>query len=207
MRCERSSTGSKPRPAASIWSNYESACPSYTSVQQAAKRQFVERALREVHPSRVLDVGSNSGEFSLMAAAAGASVVSIDSDPEMVAAAVARRQRRRRRYSAAGGGFCPAHASRRLARQGTRGFPRKGRRLLRLRPDAGRDPSLDGDRPDSPGLKSSMPSPLSQLVGWSWNTSDPRTLCSAIWLGAAMRYTGDMAAPFSKSARGVLSRS
>jgi SAM-dependent methyltransferase len=75
-----------PRPAASLWSSYEAACPSYSDGQQAAKRQFVERTVREIKPSRVLDVGSNNGEYSLMAAAAGAEVVSIDSDPETVAA-------------------------------------------------------------------------------------------------------------------------
>jgi SAM-dependent methyltransferase len=76
----------EPRPVASTWSSYEAACPSYSPEQQAAKRQFAERVLREINPSRVLDVGSNTGEFSLMAAAAGASVVAIDSDPETVAA-------------------------------------------------------------------------------------------------------------------------
>jgi len=75
-----------PRPVASAWSNYEAACPSYSTEQQTAKRDFVERALRQINPSRVLDAGSNTGEFSLMAAAAGASVVSIDRDPESVGA-------------------------------------------------------------------------------------------------------------------------
>ncbi len=75
-----------PRPAASTWSNYEAACPSYSQEQHDAKRRFVESSLRGINPSRVLDVGCNNGEFSFMAAAAGASVVSIDSDPETVAA-------------------------------------------------------------------------------------------------------------------------
>jgi len=75
-----------PRPGSSAWSNYEAACPSYTKEQQDAKRRFVEQAIQEIRPSRVLDVGANNGEFSLMAAAARASVVSIDSDPETIAA-------------------------------------------------------------------------------------------------------------------------
>jgi SAM-dependent methyltransferase len=89
-----------PRPAASVWSGYEAACPSYSNEQQAAKRQFVERTVREIKPSRVLDVGSNNGEYSLMAAAAGAEVVSIDSDPETVAALW-------RAANAAGAGILP----------------------------------------------------------------------------------------------------
>ncbi len=76
----------KPRAVPSAWSNYEAACPSYSPEQQAVKREFVERALAEIKPLRVLDIGSNTGEFSFMAAAAGASVVSIDSDPETVSA-------------------------------------------------------------------------------------------------------------------------
>ena len=78
--------GLEPGAAKSAWTNYEAACPSYTNEQQAAKRQWLERTLAEIKPSRVLDAGSNTGEFSLMAASAGASVVSIDSDPNSVAA-------------------------------------------------------------------------------------------------------------------------
>jgi SAM-dependent methyltransferase len=76
----------KPGAVTTAWSNYETACPSYSPEQQATKRQFVEHALARIKPSRVLDVGSNTGEFSFIAAATGASVVSIDSDPETVAA-------------------------------------------------------------------------------------------------------------------------
>jgi len=76
----------QPSVTASAWSGYQTDCPSYTAEQHTAKREFVQRMLGEIKPSRVLDVGSNTGEFSLMAAAAGASVVSIDTDPESVAA-------------------------------------------------------------------------------------------------------------------------
>lgn len=75
-----------PRPQASTWSNYEAACPSYSKEQHDAKRRFVEGTLREIGPSRVLDVGANNGEFSLIAADCGASVVAIDSDPETIGA-------------------------------------------------------------------------------------------------------------------------
>jgi SAM-dependent methyltransferase len=68
-----------PRPVA------RNAAPG-SNEQQSATRQFLERTLREIKPSRVLDIGSNTGEFSLMAAAAGASVVSIDRNPETVTA-------------------------------------------------------------------------------------------------------------------------
>lgn len=74
-----------PPAGTSTWSNYEAACPSYTKEQHTAKRQFVEQALEEIRPSHVLDIGANNGEFSLLAAGSGASVVAIDSDAETVA--------------------------------------------------------------------------------------------------------------------------
>jgi hypothetical protein len=45
-------------------------------------RKFLEGALREMNPVRVLDAASNTGEFSHMAATAGAFVVAIDRNPE-----------------------------------------------------------------------------------------------------------------------------
>ena len=72
--------------ASSPWLDYESARPSYSAEQHAAKRQFVAEALGTMSPRRLLDVGANAGEYSLMAARAGASVVAIDSDPAPVGA-------------------------------------------------------------------------------------------------------------------------
>ncbi len=74
------------QPAAaksSTWSGYADA-NSYSSQAAAAKASFVERALAEFRPARVLDVGANTGRFSELAAAQGASVVAIDSDPVVV---------------------------------------------------------------------------------------------------------------------------
>jgi SAM-dependent methyltransferase len=50
----------------------------------SAKSDFVDRAIKEFHPGRVLDVGCNTGHFSRMAAESGASVVAIDYDPVVV---------------------------------------------------------------------------------------------------------------------------
>jgi predicted RNA methylase len=55
-----------------------------TPEQVAVKRGFVEQALGEARPVRLLDVRSGSGEFSLLAAANGASVVAIDPNPANV---------------------------------------------------------------------------------------------------------------------------
>lgn len=70
-----------PQAGSSPWLNYENARPSYSAEQHAAKRRFVAEALDAMSPRRLLDVGANAGEYSLMAAQAGASVVAIDSDP------------------------------------------------------------------------------------------------------------------------------
>jgi SAM-dependent methyltransferase len=53
---------------------------SYAGASFAMKEGFVEAALVEFHPKRVLDIGANTGHFSLLAARHGASVVAIDSD-------------------------------------------------------------------------------------------------------------------------------
>jgi SAM-dependent methyltransferase len=45
------------------------------------KHRFVEAALAEFAPKDVLDVGSDTGHFSRMAAKSGASVVAVDYDP------------------------------------------------------------------------------------------------------------------------------
>ena len=62
----------------------------YSDADFAGKERFVQAALEQVRPARVLDVGCNTGHFSALAARAGASVVALDGD-----AAVAGRVWRR----------------------------------------------------------------------------------------------------------------
>ncbi|HWC76858.1 MAG TPA: class I SAM-dependent methyltransferase, partial [Blastocatellia bacterium] len=64
----------------SAWSDYMTSNNNYTSEHFEAKQAFVESALQEVRPRRVLDVGCNTGHFSRIAARSGASVVAIDYD-------------------------------------------------------------------------------------------------------------------------------
>ncbi|HWT03631.1 MAG TPA: methyltransferase domain-containing protein [Pyrinomonadaceae bacterium] len=80
------------RPAgarASAWSDYMEQ-NRYTEDYLPLKEQFVQKALDEAKPRRVLDVGCNTGHFSELAARAGASVVSIDYDPVVVGKTWAR---------------------------------------------------------------------------------------------------------------------
>jgi 2-polyprenyl-3-methyl-5-hydroxy-6-metoxy-1,4-benzoquinol methylase len=65
----------------STWSEYMAADNNYSGERFAAKQAFVEAALKEFQPRRILDVGANTGHFSALAARAGASVVAVDSDP------------------------------------------------------------------------------------------------------------------------------
>jgi SAM-dependent methyltransferase len=62
------------------WSNYEDSLQHYTSEEHDAKSNFVRMSLLRAGSGRVLDIGSNAGEYSLMAAYQGNSVVSADFD-------------------------------------------------------------------------------------------------------------------------------
>lgn len=70
----------KPSARASRWSNYADTAAHYKSQEQTAKQDFVRRALAEIKPVHVLDVGANTGIYSRIAASCGADVVAWDSD-------------------------------------------------------------------------------------------------------------------------------
>jgi SAM-dependent methyltransferase len=69
-----------PKSAASEWSDYTSTLKHYTADESAEKLAFVREVLAETRPSRVLDIGANTGEFSALAASSGASVVALERD-------------------------------------------------------------------------------------------------------------------------------
>src|SRR5262249_53251253 len=74
----------EPRAVTSTWSGYMEMSDSYNSDQFALKEQFVRQCLDSQSPKSVLDVGCNTGHYSLLAARSGARVVAIDSDPVVV---------------------------------------------------------------------------------------------------------------------------
>ncbi len=76
-------SASARRHRKNIWSTYTATC-TYTSAGTAQKTAFVGKLMQESRPARVLDVGCNTGDFSFLAARAGAEVVAIDLDPEVV---------------------------------------------------------------------------------------------------------------------------
>jgi SAM-dependent methyltransferase len=78
----------------SQWSTYEKAASHYSTSDKDDKQRFVVKALERCRPSCVLDIGSNTGTYSLLAAEMGAEVVAIDNDAkaiEMLWATAARQ--------------------------------------------------------------------------------------------------------------------
>ncbi len=62
------------------WSGYEKIATRDRHAGMESKQQFVRRMLDRCRPARVLDIGANTGTYSLMAADAGAKVVALESD-------------------------------------------------------------------------------------------------------------------------------
>jgi SAM-dependent methyltransferase len=92
QRLERTLDSLKPvAQKKSVWSDYM-ATHSYDDPAFAAKEKFVNEALREFKPARVLDAGANTGHFSALAAQSGAEVVAVDLDA-VCAGAIWRRAR------------------------------------------------------------------------------------------------------------------
>ncbi len=72
------------KPGRSSWSDYNTS-NNYEGRAFAAKTEFVQEALTATRARSVLDVGCNTGHFSRLAAQAGASVISLDYDPVVIA--------------------------------------------------------------------------------------------------------------------------
>lgn len=73
-----------PQARTSTWSDYAETATHYSEEDHAAKRSFITDALKQTGPARVLDVGCNTGVYSMLAADEGAEVVSIDTDLQAV---------------------------------------------------------------------------------------------------------------------------
>lgn len=71
-----------PPETTSFWTNYTEAhhSPDY----HRAKLEIVENFLRTYTPRRVLDLGCNTGDYSVLAARQGATVVGVDSDEAVI---------------------------------------------------------------------------------------------------------------------------
>jgi SAM-dependent methyltransferase len=69
-----------PQLAASDWSDYTQTLTHYTADQSQQKHDWVRRTIDRSHPAHMLDIGANTGEFSLLAASLGAKVVALERD-------------------------------------------------------------------------------------------------------------------------------
>ena len=67
-------------PKKSAWVNYEQDRDHYNAEAINFKKATVAKWLADIRPEWVADLGCNSGEFSLLAADAGARVVAVDAD-------------------------------------------------------------------------------------------------------------------------------
>jgi len=73
-----------PHQRSSTWSDYAETATHYSDDDHAGKRAFVRETLDATRPACVLDIGCNTGVYSLLAADAGAQVVSVDTDLQAV---------------------------------------------------------------------------------------------------------------------------
>lgn len=71
-----------PGSASSEWAEYTSTLSHYSAAESEQKRAWIRGLLEELRPAMVLDVGANTGEFSRMAAEAGAQVVALERDAD-----------------------------------------------------------------------------------------------------------------------------
>ena len=75
----RTIEGIKWKRTSEIWDEYAD-IRTYASEDVSRKSEYVEKVVKRLKPEVVWDLGSNTGEFSLIAASHGAFVVSIDGD-------------------------------------------------------------------------------------------------------------------------------
>jgi SAM-dependent methyltransferase len=73
-----------PGPAGG-WAAYYASCPSMEKEQEDAKLRLMEELLSRFKPASVLDLGANTGRFSLLAARTGARVTALDQDDASMA--------------------------------------------------------------------------------------------------------------------------
>jgi hypothetical protein len=77
---KRTIEGIRWKRTSEFWETY-GRTRTYEAEDVGQKSSFVDNAVKKLEPQMVWDLGANTGEFSFVAAAYGACVVSIDGDP------------------------------------------------------------------------------------------------------------------------------
>lgn len=72
--------GTEKTGSRSNWSEYSRTATHYQPADHTEKLEFVRNVLQRCGPAWVLDIGANTGTYSLLAADSGAEVVAIDAD-------------------------------------------------------------------------------------------------------------------------------
>lgn len=70
----------EPKKRDSRWTAYHAAADHYSEGERRSKQEFVDRVMQSLCPESVLDIGANTGQYSRIAASAGARVVAWDTD-------------------------------------------------------------------------------------------------------------------------------
>jgi ribosomal protein L11 methylase PrmA len=85
----------RPRSRLTDWTRY-AAENTYRDAERAAKHEFVARAVGKTAPLQVLDLGCNTGDYTVAALAAGArSVIGAEADPDTAHLAFLRAREER----------------------------------------------------------------------------------------------------------------
>jgi ribosomal protein L11 methylase PrmA len=74
---------SSPKKLTGQWIHYTKTF-SYSEEEYSVKKEFIDSLLHKVMPSRVLDLGCNIGDFSIIAAKRGCKVISLDYDNDCI---------------------------------------------------------------------------------------------------------------------------
>jgi len=67
----------------SVWADYKETC-SYSDKSEQSKVNAIQQFMADYRPQSVLDIGCNTGQYSMLAAEFGARVFSVDSDSQCV---------------------------------------------------------------------------------------------------------------------------
>jgi len=73
----------RARRSRGVWADYNATC-NYDDCAERSKKEQVAAFLKDAKPATVLDLGCNTGDYSYIAAEAGAKVVAADADHDAV---------------------------------------------------------------------------------------------------------------------------